>query len=73
MQQILKTERLGDGIRVVWEDAGREMMGYFTFAQLIDIKVNALDLLNNPGNYGIDKKTGRLGFFAFCQPSWHQE
>jgi hypothetical protein len=73
MQHILRTERLGDGVNVVWDKDGREMTAYFTFTQLIELKVNALDLLNTPSNYGIDERTGKVGFVAFCQPSWHQE
>jgi hypothetical protein len=73
MQKIMRTERRGDGVNVVWEKAGEEMSSYFSFTQLIDIKVNALDILDNPGNYGIDEKTGRICFVAYCQPSWHQE
>jgi hypothetical protein len=73
MHQILRTERVGDGIRVAWEENGKEKTSYFTFAQLIDLKVNALDALNIPGNYGIDEKTGMIRFMAWCQPSRHQE
>lgn len=73
MQQILRTERLGDGVNVVWNEAGKEMTSYFSFTQLIDMRVNSLDILDNPGNYGIDEKTRRIGFIAYCQPSWHQE
>ena len=73
MQQVLRTERLGDGVNVVWEKAGEEMTSYFSFTQLIDMRVNALDVLNTPSNYGIDEKTGKIGFVAYCQPSRHQE
>jgi hypothetical protein len=73
MAQILKTERIGDGVGVVWEKDGKEMTSYFSFTQLIDMRVNALDVLNTPGNYGIDEKTGKIRFVAWCQPSRHQE
>jgi hypothetical protein len=73
MHQIVRTERRGDGVNVVWEKAGKETALYFTFTQLIDMQVNALDILENPGNYGIDEETGRIRYIAYCQPSWHQE
>jgi hypothetical protein len=73
MQPILRTERLGDGVNVVWEKAGKETTSYFSFTQLIDLKVNALDILNTPSNYGIDERTGKVGFIAYCQPSRHHE
>jgi hypothetical protein len=73
MEQILRTGRRGDGVSVVWEKAGEEMTSYFSFTRLIEMKVNALDILENPGNYAIDEETGRIRYTAFCQPSWHQE
>ena len=73
MQPVLRTERRGDGVNVTWEKAGKEMTSYFTFTELIDMQVNALDVLNTPSNYGIDEKTGKIGFVAYCHPSRHQE
>ena len=73
MQKIARTERCGDGVNVFWRKAGKETTTYFSFTQLIDMKVNALDVLNTPSNYGIDEKTGEIGFVAYCQPSRHQE
>jgi hypothetical protein len=73
MQQIVRTERLGDGVSVVWKKDGEEMTSFFSFTQLIEMRVNVLDVLNTPGNYGIDEKTGKICFVAYCQPSWHQE
>jgi hypothetical protein len=73
MQKIRRTERVGDGVNVVWEKDGKEMTSYFSFTQLIEMRVNALDVLNTPGNYGIDEKTGQIRFVAWCQPSRHQE
>jgi hypothetical protein len=73
MQPVLRTERVGDGVRVVWEKDGREMSSYITFSDLIELRLNALDVLNTPGNYGIDEMTGKICFVAWCQPSRHQE
>ena len=73
MYRILRTERVGDGVSVVWEKDGVEMRSYYSFTDLIGLRLNALDVLNTPGNYGIDEKTERIGFAAWCQPSRHQE
>jgi hypothetical protein len=73
MQPVLRTERLGDGVRVIWEKNGRETESFFSFSELIGMRLNALDVLNTPGNYGIDEKTGEIRFVAWCQPSRHQE
>ncbi|HVN66026.1 MAG TPA: hypothetical protein VMT31_05370 [Methanomicrobiales archaeon] len=60
MQKILRTERCGDGVNVVWKKAGSEMTTYFSFTQLIDMQVNALDLLQHPGSWGMDEKAGKV-------------
>jgi len=62
MHKIVRTERCGDGINVIWEKDGKEVFLYFSFTRLVDIKVNALDLLENPENYGFDEKAKRLSF-----------
>jgi hypothetical protein len=73
MQPVLRTGRVGDGVSVVWEKDGKEMTSYFSFTRLIEMQLNALDVLNTPGNYGMDEKTGKIRFVAWCQPSRHQE
>ncbi|MDD1663312.1 MAG: hypothetical protein LUQ60_06150 [Methanomicrobiales archaeon] len=60
MHKIVRTERCGDGINVIWEKNGKEVFLYFSFTRLVDIQVNALDILENPRNYGFDEKTKRL-------------
>jgi hypothetical protein len=64
MHKIVRTERCGDGINVVWEKNGKEVFLYFSFTRLVDIQVNALDLLENPKNYGFDEKTKKLAFIV---------
>ena len=72
-EKILKSDRRGTGVNVVWEAGGDEREAFFSFEELIDLKVNALDLLNNPGNYAIDEGARKISYVAFCQPSWHHE
>jgi hypothetical protein len=60
MQKILRTERCGDGVNVIWKKAGKETTTYFSFTQLIDMQVNALDLLEHPGSWGMDEKTEKI-------------
>jgi hypothetical protein len=64
MHKVVRTERCGDGINVVWEKNGKEVFLYFSFTRLVDIQVNALDLLENPKNYGFDEKTKELAFIV---------
>ena len=54
---IKRAERCGDGINVIWEKRGREVFLYFSFTRLVDIGVNALDLLENPRNYRFNEET----------------
>lgn len=60
MQKIVKTERCGDGVNVIWKKAGKETTSYFSFTQLIDMEVNALDLLEHPQSWGMDEKAGKV-------------
>jgi len=60
MGKIIRTERCGDGVNVAWKKAGKEVTSYFSFAQLIDMQVNALDLLEHPRSWGMDEKSGKV-------------
>jgi hypothetical protein len=60
MQKIVRTERCGDGVNVIWKKEGKETNTYLSFTQLIDMKVNALDILENPDEWGMDEKTGKV-------------
>jgi hypothetical protein len=64
MYQIVRAERCGDGLNVVWEKRGREVFLWFSFTRLVDIGVNALDLLRNPRHYGFDEEDARLSFIV---------
>ncbi|HVN73039.1 MAG TPA: hypothetical protein VMT44_00425 [Methanoregula sp.] len=54
MFDIVTTKRMPDGIVVFWLDDEGKKFEAFGYSNLIDMKVNALDLLNHPGNYAID-------------------
>jgi len=60
MEKIMRTERCGDGVNVIWKKAGKETTSWFSFTQLIDMQVNALDLLQHPGSWGMDEKAGKV-------------
>ena len=49
-----------DGIVVFWLDDEGKKFEAFGFSDLIDLQINALDLLNNPGNYSIDVEEKKL-------------
>ena len=51
MQQITSSKKYQNGIQVFWTDAGNDVNDFFSFEDLVDQKINALDLLNNPRLY----------------------
>lgn len=51
MQQITSSKKYQNGIQVFWEDGGNSASDFFTYDDLVDLKINALDLLKNPGIY----------------------
>lgn len=60
MKEIVASRRMENGIAVFYDE--REVKKYesFNFSELIDLKINALDLLENPGGYQVDPSTHRL-------------
>ena len=51
MQQITNSKKYQNGIQVFWPDEGNEVNDFFSYEDLVDQKINALDLLNNPRLY----------------------
>jgi hypothetical protein len=54
MFDIISGKKMDNGIVVFWLDEDNKRFDSFTYEELIDQKVNAFDLLNNPQNYQID-------------------
>jgi hypothetical protein len=57
MKDIVATRKMENGIACYYGETGREEQESYTFSELIDMKINALDLLEDPTNYGIDERT----------------
>jgi len=57
MQDILSSRKMENGIVVFWEEKGVKKNESFNYAELIDMKINALDLLDHPKSYKVDKAT----------------
>jgi hypothetical protein len=57
MQQIVATSKRDTGIEVQYEKKSNIMGTFFTYEQLIDMKINALDLLDVPDMYLFDEKS----------------
>ena len=62
MYQLSGSKSQGDGVNVFWNEGGEEENLYLSFSQLVDMKVNALDILDHPKNYQIDPKKKKVEF-----------
>jgi len=60
MQEIVATTKKETGIDVMWEEKGKRKYEFFSFPELIDMKINSLDLLNHPKLYKIDVKKHKI-------------
>ena len=60
MQKIGSSKKYQNGIQIFWTEEGKELTDFFPYEELIDMKINALDLLNNPAIYRIDAKKHRI-------------
>ena len=54
MQQIESSKKYQNGIQVFWPGPEKDGKDFFTFDELIELRINALDLLNHPEIYLID-------------------
>jgi hypothetical protein len=60
MQEIVSSKKMENGIVVFWEEKGEKKNESFNYAELVDMKINALDLLDRPKSYKVDKAAHRL-------------
>jgi hypothetical protein len=49
-----------NGIVVFWTEKGEKKNESFNYAELVDMKINALDLLERPKSYKVDKAAHKL-------------
>jgi hypothetical protein len=60
MQDIVSSRKMENGIVVFWEEKGEKKSESFNYAELIDMKINALDLLERPKSYKVDKTAHQI-------------
>jgi len=51
MEQITRSKKYQNGVQVFWTETGEERRDFFSYDELVEQKINALDLLNNPRLY----------------------
>ncbi len=54
MKEIFRVDMKKNGIIVEWKEDRVRKSRFFEFQELIRMKVNASDLVMNPGNYRFD-------------------
>jgi hypothetical protein len=60
MLQIISGVKRNDGIILVFEDADILKSVFFEYSGLIDMKINALDLIEHPSLYLIDPEKNMI-------------
>jgi hypothetical protein len=54
MNDIVGSKKMENGIVVFWMDKAEKKSDSFNYSELIDMKINALDLLDHPKSYKVD-------------------
>lgn len=60
MYNITKTRKMENGVAVYYVEKGEEKFETFNYSELIDLKINALDLLKDAKHYSVDTKKHRI-------------
>jgi hypothetical protein len=60
MHKIVSSKKMENGIAVFWMEKGEKKYESFNYQELIDMKINAADLLSQPGGYSIDVEGHRI-------------
>ncbi len=54
MKDIENTRKMENGVALYYQDGLNRKSESFTYAELIDMQINALDLLTDSKNYALD-------------------
>jgi hypothetical protein len=60
MNDITSSKKMENGIVVFWEEQGSSKFESFNYSELIDMKINALDLLEHPKYYKVDGNAHKI-------------
>jgi len=60
MHEITSSRKMENGIVVFWDEKGEKKNESFNYQELIDMRINALDLLDRPKSYKVDKDAHKL-------------
>lgn len=71
MKAILKTSKSVNGILVIWLSGEDAKSRLFPYEKLIEMKINAADLLDHPDYYGVTEDESEIVRTDFCKPELH--
>jgi hypothetical protein len=60
MHNVVSSKKMENGIVVFWEEGDTKTSESFNYAELVDMNINALDLLERPKSYKVDKDAHKL-------------
>jgi hypothetical protein len=60
MHDIVTSKKMENGIVVFWTERGEKKNESFNYGELVDMKINALDLLERPKSYKVDTAAHKL-------------
>jgi hypothetical protein len=60
MYDIVTTRKMENGVACYYDKSAKTELEIFNFQELIDMKINALDLLKDSGNYAVDPAAHRV-------------
>lgn len=60
MEKISMTKKMENGVAVYYGGVAERKFESFNFSELIDLRINVLDLLENPQGYLLDTQKRQL-------------
>jgi len=60
MKEIITVISRPNGLDLLWQQGNESKTEPFTFEELVDMKINAGDLLENPKDYALDVNNHRI-------------
>jgi len=60
MHDIVATRKMENGVACYYGESGKEKRETFNYQELIDMKINALDLLKDSSNYSVNPKAHKI-------------
>jgi len=60
MHDIASSKKMENGIVVFWVENDERKYDSFNYSELVDMKINALDILEHPKGYKVDAEKHKL-------------